>query len=181
MEWFLSRNGTVLCPLLSPRFIRLGVKTIVLNTYPLMVIGTVWSIPALTWTSLIGQCHGNHHVTCGKWTFFTQTNLKVVASRKFTTRKRHFFLYLWRGVKSQGKKELSLWNALEGCRVESFFVAATKLGSFQQKFVRSWLQVCKPTFLLTFVLDLPTQDGESSLSHFPVFRHVFLKLFLANL
>ena len=29
--------------------------------------GRVWCFPALAQTSLVGQCHRNHHVTCGKW------------------------------------------------------------------------------------------------------------------
>ena len=31
-----------------------------------LTIGRVWWITALAQTSLIGQCHRNHHVTCGK-------------------------------------------------------------------------------------------------------------------
>ena len=31
-----------------------------------LTIGRIWCFPALAQTSLIGQCHRNHHVTCGK-------------------------------------------------------------------------------------------------------------------
>ena len=40
-------------------------------------IGRVWCFPALAQTSLIGQCHRNHHVTCGNWALLSNIGMTV--------------------------------------------------------------------------------------------------------